>query len=127
MNLMLTILDLDTAVEELNALLSAPPEQCDIQWICSVCMLTRRIHVKVWADCPDAELAQDIVGLLRRAEDAMESASADLCPLEKAKAERHEANVKARIKNLESNYLQRKPSEFPPENPQPQNCVAPIE
>ncbi|MHC4664666.1 MAG: hypothetical protein ACYS9T_01755 [Planctomycetota bacterium] len=121
MDWMLTILDLDTAVEQLAELLDVPPNQRRVEWVIKVCILTRHIHINIWGDNPDPEAMRKILDLLNSAKEGMSDVptNTQLTDDDQREIAKHAANVEARIKNLTRNYLERNPSEFAPDDPNP--------
>ena len=109
------------SMEDLDRLIRVLPEERDLDWVHELCNVSRYIHLDVWGCCCEHSYVEEAVLQLFRKTvrelDAMATVGGISSAMKRAVVVA-KRNVTIRIKNLEENYLQGKPSRCEP----PSDC-----
>ena len=121
MNETMAMANLDIAIDQLKRRLNCgrfPLHKRDVNWAIACCVYSRFIHVIIWHDLiPRKEVKDNIIPLLEEAGKEVGKLE-DITRFNQTEKEtiiHAKKNINFRIDNLSLNYLNRKPSDFPPE------------
>lgn len=111
--------NLSLILKRTESLLTVPKRKRDFRWAHEVCTMSRFIHLNVWTSCAEDEyVKRQVLPLLKKAAHELEA-------IRKAGGQDNDTkiallatrrNVEARIRNLQTNFLAGKLSDFMPED-----------